>query len=176
MVTVRELNEAERASIEATRQAYRDMWSAIPGDPPHQRFDGGPADIGALEFIEWEAGHHPQGLHGAAVIWAGVIEATGVLSWCIAGDSSIALRIRDYPELLILPEARVAETMYAASSPDLHYHYLLEKTVIELFLRPLEDSEKAKLAGLLYRNAYSRAEELLRCLPEFQSMLAKHGR
>ena len=79
---IRPPSPTELESVEATRRAYREMWSRLK-NVPERRFDGRREDIDALDFIDYEAGQHPEGLAGAAIIWGGVLASTGALSWAI---------------------------------------------------------------------------------------------
>src|SRR5829696_3174810 len=87
---IRPPTSAELQSIENTRRAYRTMWAKLI-DVPQRAFDGGREDIDALDFIDYETGQHPKGLAGAAVIWGGVLAATGALSWAIGDEQHFVL-------------------------------------------------------------------------------------
>src|SRR4051812_28056301 len=97
----RPLSPAEFDAIEATRRAYRSMWAKLK-NVPQRAFDGSREDIAALDFIDYEAGHHPEGLAGAAIIWGGVLEATGTLSWALGdGQHIVLVGDPDHPRTLI---------------------------------------------------------------------------
>lgn len=139
----------ELESIEATRRAYRAMWPKLK-NVPERRFDGGRDDIDALDFIDYEAGHHPEGLAGAAVIWGGVLASTGVLSWAIGDEQHwVLVGDPDYPRALIFPYARVAEINHSSGPQFGKYEWLLEEAVLRLAYLGFGDEEEAKLRALL---------------------------
>jgi hypothetical protein len=106
---IRPPSSAELESIEATRRAYRDMVGEAQARA-HRAFAGSREDIDALDFIDYEAGSHPEGLAGAAVIWGGVLESTGVLSWAVGDEQHWVLTVNpNCRQALIVPYARVAE-------------------------------------------------------------------
>lgn len=79
------------------------MWAGLR-NVPRRAFDGAPEDLHALSFIDYEAGEHPEGIAGAAIIWGGVLVKTGVFEWAVADDTHLVLittfdypRVRDFP-------------------------------------------------------------------------------
>ncbi|MCE9590735.1 MAG: hypothetical protein K8S99_09450 [Planctomycetes bacterium] len=146
---IRSPTSTELDSIEATRRAYRAMWAELK-DVPHRPFDGSRDDIDALDFIDYEAGHHPEGLAGAAVIWGGVIVATGALSWAIGDDQHFVL-VGDphWPRALIFPYARVAELSGSSSPQYGKYQWLLEEAVLRLSMQGFGGDVEQKLRALL---------------------------
>jgi hypothetical protein len=146
---IRQPTSAELESIEATRRAYRAMWAKLK-NVPERRFDGGREDIAALDFIDYEAGDHPEGLAGAAVIWGGVLASTGVLSWAIGDEQHwVLIRDPDYPRALIFPYARVAELNHSSCPQFGKYNWLLEEAVLRLSYVGLGEDEESKLRALL---------------------------
>lgn len=110
------------------------MWSKLTDVPP-RAFDGSPDDIAALDFIDYEAGHHPEGLAGAAVIWAGVLVATGALTWAI-GDEQHWVLMADQvlPRALIFPYARIAELNQTIYPQYRKYQWLMDEAVMRLWM------------------------------------------
>jgi hypothetical protein len=146
---IRPPTSTELESIEATRRAYRAMWAKLK-NVPHRAFDGGREDIDALDFIDYEAGSHPEGLAGAAVIWGGVLAATGVLSWAIGDEQHwVLVGDPDWPRALIFPYARVAEISHSSGPQSGKYEWLLEETVLRLTYVGFGAEEEAKLRALL---------------------------
>ena len=144
---LRPLSSAERDSIEATRRAYRAMWVGLKQVPP-RRFAGDPEDINALDFIDYEAGHHPQGLAGAAIIWGGVLAGAG-LSWAVGEGSQLFLvDTIDTPWATINPYARVAEIN--CSAPQFgKYSWALEEAVLHVCSLPIAEHLAQRLGALL---------------------------
>jgi hypothetical protein len=139
----------ELASIEATRRAYRAMGAKLK-NVPERRFDGSREDIDALDFIDYEAGHHPEDLAGAAVIWGGVLASTGVLSWAIGDEQHwVLVGDPDWPRALIFPYARVAEINHSSGPQFGKYEWLLEEAVLRLACSGVGEEEEAKLRALL---------------------------
>lgn len=122
--------------MELARQAYRAMWAELRNVPEHH-FDGGPDDLDALNFIDYEAGYHPQGTSGAAIIWSGVLVKTGVFKWAVGDDARLALvTTYDYPRVAIFPEARLAEienSSWPAPINARRFQWLLEELVVRLY-------------------------------------------
>lgn len=146
---IRPLTSTELESIEATRRAYRAMWAKLK-NVPERRFDGSREDIDALDFIDYEAGHHPDGLAGAAVIWGGVLASTGVLSWAIGDEQHwVLVGDPDWPRALIFPYARVAEINHSSGPQFGKYEWLLEEAVLRLICLSLSEEEAAKLQALM---------------------------
>jgi hypothetical protein len=117
---------------------------------PERRFDGGREDIDALDFIDYEAGEHPEGLAGAAVIWGGVLVATGALEWAV-GDEQHFVLFTDvgYPRALIFPYARVAELNHSSGPQHGKYEWLLEEAVLRLSYLGFDQEVEEKLRALL---------------------------
>jgi hypothetical protein len=147
---IRPATPAELESIEDTRRAYRMMWAKLT-DVPHRAFDGGREDIDALDFIDYEAGCHPHGLAGAAVIWGGVLVATGALSWAIGDEQHFVLvKNADDPRgAVIIPYARVAEINGSTAPQFGKYEWLLEEAVVRLCEQNYPDEIEQKLVALL---------------------------
>jgi hypothetical protein len=146
---IRPPTPAELESIEATRRAYRAMWSKLK-NVPVRLFNGGREDIDSLDFIDYEAGHHPEGLAGAAVIWGGVLAATGGLSWAIGDEQHFVLIAGwDYPRALIFPYARVAELNHSSVVQYGKYEWLLEEAVLRLMRVGFDGAIEEKLKALL---------------------------
>jgi hypothetical protein len=125
------------------------MWAKLT-NVPERRFDGSREDIDALDFIDYEAGSHPEGLPGAAVIWGGVLASTGVLSWAIADEQHwVLIGDSDWEKALIFPYARVAEINHSSGpEPGMKYEWLLEEAALRLTCLVGEE-EVAKLRALL---------------------------
>lgn len=141
---IRPSTSAELDWIEATRRAYRAMWGKLKS-VRRCGFEGGREDIEALDFIDYEAGSHPEGLAGAAVIWGGVLAATGVVSWAI-GDEQHFVLVSDSecPRALVFPYARVAE-IHCSSWPQFgKYEWLLEEAVLRLCAQGLDVERKLR--------------------------------
>jgi hypothetical protein len=146
---IRPPKPTELESIEATRRAYRSMWAKLK-NVPHRTFDGSREDIDALDFIDYEAGHHPEGLAGAAVMWGGVLAATGVLSWAIGDEQHfVLLGDPNYPKALVYPYARIAEINHSSVPQFGKYEWLLEEAVLRLTCLGFSELEEAKLRALL---------------------------
>lgn len=145
----------ELESIESTRCAYRAMWAELK-NVPERRFDGCRQDINALDFIDYEAGHHPEGLAGTAVIWGGVFAKTGLLSWAIGDEQHwVLVGDIDWPRALIFPYARVAEINHSAGPQFGKYEWLLEETILRLISLGVGEEEAAKLRALLVAESES---------------------
>jgi len=146
---IRPPTSAELESIDMTRRAYRSMWTKLK-NVPYRAFDGTREDIDALDFIDYEAGHHPEGLAGAAVIWGGVLAATGVLSWAVGDEQHFVLVGEpDYPRALIFPYARVSELAHSSAPQFGKYEWLLEEAVLRLSCLGFDDEAVGKLRSLL---------------------------
>lgn len=144
---IRPPTSTEFESIETTREAYRKMWSKIT-NVPERRFDGSREDIDALDFIEYEAGHHPEGHAGAAIIWGGVLVSTGVVSWAIGNDQHwVLVGDPDYPKVLILPYARLTEISHTVTFGK--WKRLLDEAVFRLTSIGFSDEQEARLHALL---------------------------
>lgn len=134
--------------MEATRRAYRAMWAKLK-NVPERRFDESREDIDSLDFIDYEAGHHPEGLAGAAIIWGGVLASTGVLSWAIGDEQHwVLVGDPDYPRALIFPYVRVAEINQSSGPQFGKYKWLLEEVVLQLACSGVGEEEEAKLQAL----------------------------
>ena len=142
---------AELSSIEETRRAYRAMWAKLKNVPP-RAFDGSRDDLDALDFIDYEAGHHPQGLVGAAIIWGGVLAATGLVTWAFADEQLVLVGDPDYPRALIFPYARLIELECSSHPQYGKYEWLFEEAVLRLSLE-FGDEAIAKLRPLLHIEA-----------------------
>ena len=146
---IRPPTSTELESIESTRRAYRAMWAKLK-NVPHRAFDGSREDIDALDFIDYEAGNHPEGLPGVAVLWGGVLASTGVLSWAIGDEQHwVLVGDPDWPRALIFPYARVAEIKHTSGPQFGKYEWLLEEAVLRLTNLGFGDDEEAKLRALL---------------------------
>lgn len=140
---------AELQSIESTRCAYRAMWKELK-NVPRREFDGGREDIDALDFIDYEAGRHPEGLAGAAIIWGGVLVATGALSWAIGDEQHFVLvGDPDFPRALIFPYARIAEIHHSSCPQFGKFKWLLDEVILRLCAQGFDDEHEQKLRSLL---------------------------
>ncbi|WP_146568159.1 hypothetical protein [Posidoniimonas corsicana] len=136
-------------AIEATANNYCEMWSAI-GPPYPCAFAGTRIDIDALDFIEYEAGHHPQGLPGAALIWGNVIAKSELLDWLISDAGELMLGSTRYPSLLIWPMARVLELSHTSTPESGKFYWLLEEVVTKCLIQGgFAEEEDLKLLSLL---------------------------
>jgi hypothetical protein len=163
--TTGELERVERA-----REAYRAMWARLRS-VPERTFDGGREDIDALNFIDYEAGEHPQGTSGAAMIWGGVLVKTGLFMWAIADDHDLVLvTTLDYPQVTIFPYARLAEienSSWPAPSNAQRFDWLLEEVVLRLCAGGISGDQLRPVLALvdrvetLYWNAAKGALDLL---------------
>ena len=146
---IRPPTSTELESIETTRRAYRAMWATLK-NVPERRFDGSREDIDALDFIDYEAGSHPEGLPGAALIWGGVLASTQVLSWAIGDEQHwVLVADPDWPRALIFPYARVAELDHSSGPQYGKYEWLLEEAVLRLTFLGFGEDDEAKLRALL---------------------------
>jgi hypothetical protein len=130
---LRSPTSAELETVERTRQAYRAMWAQLR-NVPERAFDGGREDIDALGFIDYEAGEHPEGTSGAAIIWGGVLVKTGVFKWAVADGNLVLVTTFDYPRVMIFPYARLAEIENSSwpSPNNGRFNWLLEEVVLRL--------------------------------------------
>jgi hypothetical protein len=140
-------NSDQLAVIEAVGAEYREMWSSIR--PPYAcDFTGTRTDIDALDFIEYEAGHHPRGVFGAALIWGNVIAKTELLSWLVSESGDYLLGELEYPRVLIWPLARTIEIEH--SSPQYgKYEWLLEEAVARCVVQGFSEEEENRLLRTL---------------------------
>lgn len=152
-IIIRPATASELEVIESTRLAYRQMWATLR-EVPHRAFDGGREDINALDFIDYEAGHHPHGLAGAALIWGGVLASTGALQWAVGDNQHLVLVSSEvYPRAMIVPYARVAEIDHSSSPQYGKYDWLLEETVLRLYGLDFPPETHEKLKALLSPDA-----------------------
>jgi hypothetical protein len=162
----RDATKEELEEVERVRVAYRRMWGKL-ANVPERRFDGSREDIDALDFIDYEAGHHPDGLRGAAIILGGVLVATGALSWAIGLNGDLVL-VADpvYPRVLINICPRVEEINGSSHPQDGKYECILEEIILVLHhrgldmeacenLRKLIDSRSSSFLGFAADNARS---------------------
>lgn len=151
-MNIRPATSVELESIETTRRAYRDMWTSPRfKDLPPCPFIGTREDIDALDFIDYElGGDHPKDLAGAALLWGGVLAATGVLSWAVADEQHLVL-VGDpiYPRVLILPYARVEEINQSSVPQYGKYEWLLVDVVQCLMYSGFGPDAEEKLLALL---------------------------
>lgn len=139
----------ELAVIESTRAAYRKMWGALINVPP-RAFDGSRDDIRALDFIDYEAGHHPHDLFGAALLWGAVLVNTGAVIWAILDEHRyILVAPDDYPRILIDPYAHVVEIDNTSGPQFGKYEWLLEEVILRLCIQGLSEEVETKLKALL---------------------------
>jgi hypothetical protein len=128
------------------------MWAKLR-NVPRRNFDGSRDDINALDFIDYEADSHPEGLPGAAIIWGGVLAATGALSWAIGDEQHFVLvAASDYLSALIFPYARVAEIRHSSVPQFGKYEWLLEEAVLRLCNSGFDVDIEQKLRSLLDLN------------------------
>jgi hypothetical protein len=150
---LRPLTPAEASSIENTRAAYRAMWAKLKTLPPCA-FVGGREDLDALDFIDYEGLDHPEGLQGAAIIWGGVIAATGALRWAVGDESHFVLTIDEgWPRTVVCPYSRVAELAHSQNPQYGKYEWAMEEAVLRLLDQGFSDEIEARLTALLSSDA-----------------------
>jgi hypothetical protein len=152
---LRPLTPTETDRIEQTRSAYRAMWTALR-HVPERNFDGGRDDLDALSFIDYEAGHHPEGAFGAAIIFGGVLVKTGVFAWAMADETWLALvTTQEYPRVTILPHARLAEiegSSWPATANAQRFDWMLEEIVVRLCAGGIDGVHLRPLLELIDRD------------------------
>lgn len=147
-VQLRPPTSEELQSIEQSRRAYRALWANLK-NVPHRAFDGSREDIDALDFIDYEGADHPEGLAGAARIWAGVFVNSGGLQWAVDGASELFVVDHvDAPRAAIHVRARLAEIRYSLPQYGKHY-WAFEEAVLHLCSLPVASGIQQKLRSLL---------------------------
>ena len=148
------------------------MWSGLTS-VPERTFDGGPEDLGTLNFIDYQAGEHPNGVLGAALIFGGVLVRTGVFDWAVGDDGHLVLVTRlDYPRVMIFPYARLAEvenSSWPATGMAQRFDWLLEEVIVRVHVGGIEGDHLRPLLALVelrqnetqYWNAVRRALAVL---------------
>jgi len=161
---------SELEGIERTRQAYRAMWAELV-NVPERRFEGDPEDIDTLNFIDYEAGDHPEGASGAAIIFGGVLVKTGLFEWAIGDETHLVLvTTTDYPRVMIYPYARMAEVEHSswpAPGNAQRFDWLLEEVALRLWVGGICDDRLGPLLALVGRNEtlyWNSAKEALATL------------
>lgn len=128
------------------------MWGKLQ-NVPSRAFEGGREDIDTLDFIDYEAGFHPEGDAGAAVIWGGVIVATGLLSWAVGDEKHFVLANLiepDFDRVMIIPYTRIAEVRPSFPRGNEMFNWLLEEAVLRLCMLNLDGTDSKKLLALLH--------------------------
>jgi hypothetical protein len=101
------------AVVAAAGQAYRSHWDSFRAMPIRgETFDGAVADIGALDYLDYEQlGHPPGGLPTTALVWGNVLVSQAGLNWCRAADGNLwlATDVQGVQQAVLWPLARVAE-------------------------------------------------------------------
>ena len=142
----------ELDQIARTRQAYRAMWTKLR-NVPERIFEGEPKDIAALNFIDYEAGSHPDGAVGAAIIFGSVLVKTGLFAWAVAEDGQFALTTTcDYPRVTILPYARLVEidgSSWPSPSTANRFDWLLEEVIVRLCVGGVDGDQLRPILALL---------------------------
>ena len=137
------------AVIDAVAGEYRRMWSSLRPPFPCE-FVGTRSDIDALDFIGYEAGSHPRGPFGAALIWGNVIAKTGVLCWLVSESGDYLLGSSEYPRLLIWPLARTIELENTGIPQHGKYEWLMEEAVTRCLAQSeLSEEEQGRLLAVL---------------------------
>ncbi len=148
------LSAEQSDELRAASAAYAAMWAEINVPFPCD-FSGSKTDIEVLDFVDYEAGEHPQGARGAALLWGNVLAKTGVVAWCTDGsDLFLRANAEHYPRCLIWPYARVLE-MYESQSPQ-HgkYEWLLQETVARVLMQGFSEAEQDVLIALTSPSPY----------------------
>ena len=148
---LRQPSAVELNLIESTREAYRAMWSTLQ-HVPSRTFTGGPEDINTLDFLDYEAGHHPRGLSGAAIIWGGVLVHAGMF-WAVGEASELLLVDKiDSPNGIIYPYGRIVEI--SDSLPQYgKYSWAFEEAVLHLCSLPVEAKILEQMKMLLEKES-----------------------
>jgi hypothetical protein len=147
------------------------MWRRLR-NVPERIFDGGRQDLDTLSFIDYEAGEHPEGNFGAAIIFGEVLVKTGVFTWAIADDTHFALvTTQEYPRVMILPYARLTElegSSWPALANGQRFDWLLEEIVVRLCVGGVDNDQLRTVLALvergetLYWDAATKALDLIK--------------
>jgi len=147
-MTLRPVAESDLRMMEGVAEDYRRMWRSLR--PPFQcQFSGQREDVDALDFVGYEAGHHPHGLHGASIVWGRVFAHTGLLRWLVGDGNQYFLGSIDYPRLLIWPYARTLEIENTMHPQFNKYNWLMQQAVASCLAQAeFTDAEEEVLVGL----------------------------
>lgn len=148
---IREITAVEVEQIEAATRAYRALWATLRGAyVPPCTFNGDSADIDALDWIDYEAGFHPLGLQGAAIIWGRVLVATGALQWAVGNEQHLILTSTCvYPRVMIFPYGRVVEIQNSSTPQYGKFEWILQEAVLRLCAHDFDEEQAKKLRSLV---------------------------
>ena len=140
--------DLQLAEIDRNASAYRGMWASIDPKFPCD-FNGDLVDIDALDFIVYEAGHHPNGVQGAGYVLGSVVTRTGVMDWLGDPDGNLLIGRHEYDRIAFWPFARSLEI--ENSPPQFgKYKRLLTQIVAEaIAIRVLDRDDELALATLV---------------------------
>lgn len=162
-------SDAQVAEIARNAACYRDMWASIRPKFPCD-FTGSTRDIDALDFIVYEAGHHPNGLEGAGCILGSVITRTGVMKWLSDRDGNLLVGRHEHDRIAFWPFARVLEV---ENSPPQYgkYRWLLTQIVAEaIAIRVLDQEDELALATLVDRDTLRDYAERISSVPSLYNL------
>ena len=142
------LNKEQQAKLDAVPGAYATMWNSIR--PPYPcDFRGTAKDIDVLDFIEYEAGSHPFGIHGAAMLWGNVLVASGAVRWVTNETGDFLLRsAEEYPSYVLWPYARTMEIEHTSWPQFGKYGWIFQKTLVDLLLAGPDEPVEKRLRAL----------------------------
>ncbi|HEX8913881.1 MAG TPA: hypothetical protein VF796_16145 [Humisphaera sp.] len=105
----------ELLALPLAAEAFRRQWASMTRPPFSAAFDGSPADVRALDYLDYEGFPLPPcGLEGAALVCGEVLRRAAGLHWVMShrGDWFLATEECAVPGLAICPLARVQEIVF----------------------------------------------------------------
>ena len=125
--------EDDLAEVERAAGEFRSLWASLRAMPFAAPFDGGPGDIRALDYLDYESLAYPAGgVAAAALVWGRVLASGAGLAWARCNLGGLWLRAEEPGGMVVVwPLARVAEAQARSNPQDGKYAALTARVLAE---------------------------------------------